>query len=116
MGKNIVIFSDGTPGSAAASFSTSDGATSTSCSGIDEARNSFRRVPWDTPKDTRHPVAGNPARFQQISFAGNHSDIGGSYPEAESRLSDIALKWMLDAAVHVGMRCRAGIVPVARYH
>ncbi len=29
-------------------------------------------------------------------FAGNHADIGGSYPENESRLSDIALGWMVD--------------------
>ena len=34
----------------------------------------------------------------QLWFAGNHSDIGGSYAENESRLSDIALKWMLDEA------------------
>jgi hypothetical protein len=27
-------------------------------------------------------------------FAGNHSDIGGSYPENESRLSDISVHWM----------------------
>jgi hypothetical protein len=31
-------------------------------------------------------------------FAGNHSDIGGSYPEEESRLSDIALEWMVNEA------------------
>ena len=36
--------------------------------------------------------------FVQLWFAGNHSDIGGSYPETESRLSDIALKWMIDEA------------------
>jgi hypothetical protein len=35
-------------------------------------------------------------RFRQVWFAGNHSDVGGSYPENESRLSDIALKWMVD--------------------
>ena len=29
-------------------------------------------------------------------FAGNHSEIGGSYLEDESRLSDIALGWMID--------------------
>ena len=29
-------------------------------------------------------------------FAGNHADIGGSYPEDECRLSDIALGWMVD--------------------
>jgi hypothetical protein len=34
-------------------------------------------------------------------FAGNHSDIGGSYPETESRLSDIALKWMVDEATSI---------------
>lgn len=32
--------------------------------------------------------------------AGNHSDIGGSYPENESRLSDIALKWKVEEAEH----------------
>lgn len=36
--------------------------------------------------------------FQQYWFAGNHSDIGGSYGENESRLSDITLAWMIDAA------------------
>ncbi|MBW6525257.1 DUF2235 domain-containing protein [Sphingomonas sp. RHCKR7] len=34
-------------------------------------------------------------------FAGNHSDIGGSYPESKSQLSDIALGWMLDEAQSV---------------
>jgi hypothetical protein len=31
-------------------------------------------------------------------FAGNHSDVGGSYPENETRLSDISLGWMAHAA------------------
>jgi hypothetical protein len=31
-----------------------------------------------------------------VWFAGNHSDIGGSYPENESRLSDISLQWMAE--------------------
>jgi hypothetical protein len=44
-----------------------------------------------------------PEWFVQQWFAGNHSDIGGSYHENESRLSDISLKWMLEAAVGVGM-------------
>src|SRR5262249_368192 len=29
---------------------------------------------------------------------GSHSDVGGSYPETESRLSDIALAWMVEEA------------------
>ena len=37
-------------------------------------------------------------RFMQVWFAGNHSDIGGSYPETESRLSDISLGWMVEEA------------------
>ena len=37
-----------------------------------------------------------PEVFQQIWFAGNHADIDGSYPEIESRLSDISLQWMVD--------------------
>ena len=38
-------------------------------------------------------------RFKQMWFAGNHSDIGGSYPETESRLSDISLGWMVEEAM-----------------
>jgi hypothetical protein len=37
-----------------------------------------------------------PEQFDQIWFAGNHADVGGSYPENESRLSDITLKWMVN--------------------
>ena len=36
--------------------------------------------------------------FKQLWFAGNHADIGGDYPENESRLSDMTMQWMLDEA------------------
>lgn len=63
---------------------------------IDETRADFARVPWGQPSEgERLPVSGIDS-FVQLWFAGNHSDIGGSYPEDESRLSDIALKWMVD--------------------
>jgi uncharacterized protein (DUF2235 family) len=39
----------------------------------------------------------------QVWFAGTHSDVGGSYPESESGLSKIALKWMLDEARAAGL-------------
>jgi hypothetical protein len=68
---------------------------------IDEARDSFQRVPWGQPGAPRQTT---PEWFEQIWFAGNHADIGGSYPENEARLSDIAMKWMLDAAVSVGLK------------
>ncbi|RXD05819.1 DUF2235 domain-containing protein [Sphingomonas sp. UV9] len=70
---------------------------------IDENRADFPRVPWGPGKgvDARPEVEGEPKPFVQMWFAGNHSDIGGSYPEAESRLSDIALGWMLEEASSV---------------
>ncbi len=63
---------------------------------IDENRADFVRVPWKpsdamkTPSDS----AGN-ACFEQIWFPCVHADVGGGYDENNSRLSDIALKWML---------------------
>lgn len=68
---------------------------------LDENRADFPRVPWGTkgvvwPKDE----LGNET-FEQVWFAGNHSDIGGGYPEIESRLSDIALEWMVNAATSI---------------
>lgn len=64
---------------------------------IDETRASFPRVPWGRQEDydwnTRQGIND---WLVQVWFAGNHSDVGGSYPEEESRLSDIALQWMID--------------------
>jgi uncharacterized protein (DUF2235 family) len=68
---------------------------------IDEARDSFQRVQWGEPGIWKN---SDPQWFEQLWFAGNHSDIGGSYHENESRLSDISLKWMLDAAMAVGLK------------
>ncbi|MEI2433130.1 DUF2235 domain-containing protein [Lysobacter yananisis] len=60
---------------------------------IDENRRQFGRVTWGGSGNRQQIDEG---RFKQRWFAGNHSDIGGSYPEDESRLSDIALAWMVD--------------------
>lgn len=67
---------------------------------IDECRKKFPRVEWGGSYDTNT----DPEWFVQLWFAGNHSDIGGSYSESESRLSDISLQWMLDAAVNAGLQ------------
>lgn len=74
---------------------------------IDEERASFARVPWGIPGQWR---GGDPVWFDQKWFAGNHSDIGGSYPEDESRLSDVALEWMLAAAAKVGLKVDAAVL------
>jgi uncharacterized protein (DUF2235 family) len=77
---------------------------------IDERRRAFDRVAWGTPGDSPERPKDGPEWFQQIWFAGCHSDIGGSYPEDESRLSDIPLKWMLDVAVAVGLKYDPGVL------
>jgi hypothetical protein len=68
---------------------------------IDECRKSFPRVEWGGSYTVSKNESG---WFQQVWFAGNHSDIGGSYPENESRLSDISLQWMLEEAVTAGLQ------------
>lgn len=40
---------------------------------------------------------------KEVWFSGVHSDVGGSYPEEESGLSQIALKWMTDEAMKAGL-------------
>ncbi len=41
--------------------------------------------------------------IKEIWFTGVHSDVGGSYPEKECGLSQIALKWMTDEARKSGL-------------
>lgn len=66
---------------------------------IDENRERFPQVGWGATADVQRMESSErvgPKWLDQVWFAGNHSDIGGSYPEDESRLSDIALGWMLE--------------------
>lgn len=63
---------------------------------IDEDRLDFPRVGWASRKAAIETAKREPKWLKQVWFAGCHSDIGGSYPEAESRLSDIALDWMME--------------------
>jgi hypothetical protein len=64
---------------------------------IDETRQDFKRVPWAS-KGAWEARLGEPEWLKQVWFAGNHSDVGGSYPEDEARLSDITLAWMVEEA------------------
>lgn len=68
---------------------------------IDETRADFPRVKWGWKGMVDEKVEGQPERFIQLWFAGNHSDIGGSYPEEQSRLSDNALEWMVGEATSI---------------
>ncbi|UNK48744.1 DUF2235 domain-containing protein [Lysobacter sp. S4-A87] len=63
---------------------------------IDERRAFFRTNLWNdsaTNQDVR-----------QTWFAGVHSDIGGSYPEPEAGLAQLALRWMVCHARSAGLQ------------
>ena len=65
---------------------------------IDEYRKDFGRVRWGSRRTIRQRVGDEPEPFEQVWFAGCHADVGGGYPENESRLSDIAFGWIVDFA------------------
>jgi uncharacterized protein (DUF2235 family) len=77
--------------------------TARSANAIDERRKDFDRVTWGQKNSTQ---------LSQAWFAGNHSDIGGSYPETESRLSDISLQWMLEEILKLDHPIKFGPVTV----
>lgn len=64
---------------------------------IDERRAFFRQ-------NLIHEPAPANQNVKQVWFAGVHSDVGGSYAEAESGLSKIALRWMLCEAQSAGLK------------
>jgi hypothetical protein len=80
---------------------------------IDEDRADFKRVPWnpDATREGTRDQFGN-INFEQVWFAGVHADIGGGYPENESRLSDITMNWMLSAAsiIPSGIKADSGVL------
>jgi uncharacterized protein (DUF2235 family) len=65
---------------------------------IDERRASFLPTLWSNPDGT--PRA-NDDKVQQVWFPGVHCDVGGSY--AETQLSNITLRWMIDNAKSQGL-------------
>lgn len=67
---------------------------------IDERRAFFRTNLW---RPAKNAAANGPRDLKQVWFPGVHCDVGGGYPEGESGLSKIALKWMLDEAVAAGL-------------
>jgi uncharacterized protein (DUF2235 family) len=63
---------------------------------IDERRAFFRQNLFGEPHDPQQDV-------KEAWFAGVHSDVGGGYPESESQLSQIALRWMICEAELAGL-------------
>jgi uncharacterized protein (DUF2235 family) len=62
---------------------------------VDERRCFFRQNSWG--------ASGEGQDLRQVWFPGVHSDIGGGYPEGESGLSKITLRWMLREAEASGL-------------
>ena len=60
---------------------------------IDELRGDFPVTSWDSRTGVK-----------QVWFVGAHADVGGGYSAEESRLSDIALEWMMKQLAEVGVR------------
>ena len=62
---------------------------------IDERRKFFRPNLWSEHQDG--------CAVKQIWFAGVHGDVGGGYPESQSGLAKIALRWMMQEAQACGL-------------
>ncbi len=72
---------------------------------LDDERKEFHPVLWDADIQPGQTL-------KQVWFCGMHADVGGGYPE--QGLSDIALAWLRDEAVKVGLRLYPGnTVPIA---
>lgn len=82
------------PGTLPGTYGLRDVSTIRHAVSLDERRAFFRQ----------NLVEEIPGRnLKQVWFAGAHSDVGGGYPEAESGLSKITLKWMLREAKLSGL-------------
>jgi uncharacterized protein (DUF2235 family) len=60
---------------------------------LDERRKPYREYRFDPGEVAK-------GHLREMWFAGVHSDVGGHFPD--HRLSDIALKWIVDEAMSVG--------------
>ncbi|TNE64582.1 MAG: DUF2235 domain-containing protein [Alphaproteobacteria bacterium] len=74
---------------------------------IDEKRKTFKADLWGDKKlykSNPFDPSPEPQDVKEVWFAGVHSDIGGGYPESESALAKIPLKWMVSEAVKAGLK------------
>lgn len=63
---------------------------------IDERRAFYRTNRWTDKPGPKQDVL-------EVFFSGVHSDVGGSYPDTESGLAQIALRWMALHAADAGL-------------
>ena len=80
---------------------------------IDEHRRPFMPTLWTDASGAAPRVNVTGSNVEQVWFAGAHSNVGGGY--ADTGLSDIALKWMIDRATVNGLQfVLAGLRPDPR--
>jgi len=72
---------------------------------LDERRGFYRPNLW---RPGEKAARSGPKDLKQVWFVGCHSDVGGGYPETESGLSKIALRWMVREAEAAGLLVDAG--------
>jgi len=73
---------------------------------IDERRSMFRLYPWGEDRIFAPDPFGPPGVPQDektVWFAGDHSDVGGGYPEIESQAAKFPLAWMVREAAAQGL-------------
>ncbi len=74
---------------------------------IDERRAFFRQNLWGTRFEKQQDI-------RQVWFAGVHSDVGGSYLEEVSNLSNISLEWMIIEAMGKGLLFEPGKLEITK--
>src|SRR5262245_40952102 len=79
---------------------------------IDEHRKPFLPTLWTDPKDAAPRVNVAGSDVEQTWFVGAHSNVGGGY--ADTGLSDVALKWMVDRAAKNGLTFDAAALAAVR--
>jgi len=79
---------------------------------IDERRKSFLPTLWTDAGGAPPRVNVADSNVEQTWFVGAHSNVGGGY--ADSGLSDIALKWMIDRATKQGLQFEPAALAAVR--
>jgi uncharacterized protein (DUF2235 family) len=81
---------------------------------IDERRRLFRLNKWIPVQPYRPDPYRESSKIsqdvKQVWFAGDHSDVGGGYPETESAVAKFPLYWMIEEAVAKGLLVNRAMV------
>ena len=81
---------------------------------LDERRRMFRPQLWPEGQDYRRnrfdEASAMPQDAREVWFSGVHGDVGGGYPEPESALAKLPLKWMIDQSKPLGLHYRTRTV------